>query len=53
MKEREIVTDKLYKQTKSAEYAEGGAFPLMAALEYLDIPSVIGEYDSYIFPKED
>ena len=48
MEERKIVTDKLYKETKSAEYAEGAVFPITAALEYLDIPEDIGDFNGRI-----
>jgi len=51
MQEKKIVTDKLYEQTKSAEYAEGAVFPIMAAMDYLDIPDYLDKYDSYLFPE--
>lgn len=48
MQEKKMATNKLYELTKDVKYAVGDSYPVSAAIKYLEIPEILGDYDSYV-----
>lgn len=46
--EKKMATNKLYELTKDVKYAVGDSYPVSAAIKYLEIPEILGDYDSYV-----